>query len=153
MHRRYVIIVYSTTILPIFDYCDVVWGNCNLTSRSKLQGLQKRSARIILGTQSTASSEALLKQLNWIKLEERRKLHKAKLWSRLENHKAEGVNINLICHKDVHNYNTRNKNNFILPKPRTECLKRSFIYSGGKLWNSLTDSTKQSFKHWIWYYT
>ena len=48
------------------------------------------------------SSETLLKQLNWDKREERRKLHKAKLWFRLQNNKMEGVDISLSCHKDVH---------------------------------------------------
>ena len=42
-------LVYSTTILPILDYCDVVWDNCNVTSTQKLQRLQNRSARIIMG--------------------------------------------------------------------------------------------------------
>ena len=139
-------LVYSTTILPILDYCDVVWDNCNVTSSQKLQRLQNRSARIIMGTHVMTSSEVLLKQLNWDKLEERRKLHKARLWFRLQNNKMEGVNISLTCHKDVHNYNTRHKNDLKLPKPKTECLKRSFIYSGAKLWNSLSDDVKITFK-------
>ena len=42
-------LVYSATILPILDYCDVVWDNCNVTSTQKLQRLQNRSARIIMG--------------------------------------------------------------------------------------------------------
>ena len=134
----------AETILPILDYCDVVWDNCNVTSTQKLQRLQNRSAlRIIMGAHFMTSS---VKTLNWDKLEERRKLHKAKLWFRLQNNKMEGVDISLSCHKNVHNYNTRHKNDFKLPKPKTECLKRSFIYSGAKLWNSLSDDVKLSFK-------
>ena len=70
----------------------------------------------------------------WDRLEERRKLHKAKLW------------FSLSCHKYVHNYNTRHKNDFELPKHKTECLKRYFIYSGTKLWNSLSDDVELSLK-------
>ena len=31
--------LYNTTILPLFDYCDVAWDSCNVTSSAKLQRL------------------------------------------------------------------------------------------------------------------
>ena len=37
---------------------------------------------------------------------------------------------------DRHIYNTRRKENFVLQKPRTNFLKRSFKYSAIELWNS-----------------
>ena len=139
-------LVYNTTIQPILDYCDVVWGNCNLASSTKLQRLQNRSARIVLGTCQSIPSEDLLKWLNWVELEKRRKLHKAKLWHRLQNEQMEGVNISIVRHEEVHSYNTRHKNEFKLPKPKTESMKRTFLYSGAKLWNSLSDDVKVSFE-------
>ena len=101
---------------------------------------------IVLGTHQSIPSEDLLKRLNWVELEERRKLHKAKLWHRLQNEKMEGVNISIVRHEEVHSYNTRHKNDFKLPKPKTESMKRTFLYSGAKLWNSLLDDVKVSFE-------
>ena len=40
-------LIYSNTILPLFDYCDVVWDTCTINSKNKLQRLQNRAARII----------------------------------------------------------------------------------------------------------
>ena len=41
-------------------------------------------------------------------------------------------------------YGLRNSaNKLILPKPRTEYLKRSFSYSGAALWNSLPQALRE----------
>ena len=39
--------MYYLLVLPFFDYCDVVWGDCSKTLADKLQKLQNRAARII----------------------------------------------------------------------------------------------------------
>ena len=39
-------IIYKSLVLPYFDYCSMVWGNCNQTEQQKLQKLQNRAARI-----------------------------------------------------------------------------------------------------------
>ncbi|KAI8491282.1 hypothetical protein Bbelb_309150 [Branchiostoma belcheri] len=35
-------------ILPILDYCDMVWGSCGATKLQQLQILQNRAARVVL---------------------------------------------------------------------------------------------------------
>ena len=50
--RRYVpqntlLTTYNALIKPLFDYCDVVWGNLNITLTARLQKLQNRAARVI----------------------------------------------------------------------------------------------------------
>jgi hypothetical protein len=54
----------------------------------------------------------------------------------------EGINLDLTKHKEKHNYNTRNKEDLLLPKPRTNQLKRSFEYSAISTWNSLPPNIK-----------
>ena len=39
--------IYSSLLLPLFDYCDAVWANLNKGLSSKLQKLQNHAARII----------------------------------------------------------------------------------------------------------
>ena len=39
--------IYYSLVLPYFDYCDVVWGDCSKTRADKLQKLENRAARII----------------------------------------------------------------------------------------------------------
>ena len=54
--------IYQSLVQPYFDYCSLVWGNCNQTCKDKLQKLHNRAARVITGdTYDVRSSEILLK--------------------------------------------------------------------------------------------
>ena len=41
--------IYNALIQPLFDYCDIVWGNINEGLTDRLQKLQNRAARVIAG--------------------------------------------------------------------------------------------------------
>ena len=41
--------IYQSLVKPYFDYCSLVWGNCNQTCKDKLQKLHNRAARVITG--------------------------------------------------------------------------------------------------------
>jgi hypothetical protein len=47
---------YSGHILPLIDYCCVVWGNCSNEGLNRILKLQKRIARLILDQDPIASS-------------------------------------------------------------------------------------------------
>ena len=40
--------MYNSLILPIFDYCDVVWSSCNKADMESLESLQRRASKIIV---------------------------------------------------------------------------------------------------------
>ena len=40
-------LIYQPLIQPHFDYCNIVWGNCGITLRNKVQKLQNREARVL----------------------------------------------------------------------------------------------------------
>jgi hypothetical protein len=46
-------------ILPLIDYCCVVWGNCSNKGLNRILKLQKRTARLILDQDPIAPSEPL----------------------------------------------------------------------------------------------
>ena len=53
-------------VQPHFDYCQVVWGNCNATLASELQKLQQnRAARILTFSCYDAYANPLLDKLSW----------------------------------------------------------------------------------------
>ena len=37
--------MYNSLILPIFDYCDVVWSSCNKADMESLESLQRRASK------------------------------------------------------------------------------------------------------------
>ena len=125
--------VYKTIIEPLFDYCGVVWDTCGDVSALKLQRLQNRMGRIILSIDIHTPSVTVRTKLEWSTLQQRRKHHKAVLMYNCLNNQLEGIDASYIRHADIHGYNTRQKDDIILPKPRTNYLKYTFKYTSIKL--------------------
>ena len=60
--------VYNSLIQPHFDYCNVVWGNCNKGLSEKLQRLQNRAARILMSASYDSNLDDLFRALGWRRL-------------------------------------------------------------------------------------
>ena len=66
---------YNAIVQPHFNYCDVVWGNCNATLATIHQKLQNRVARILTFSSYNANADPFLDKLCWRKLADRRHSH------------------------------------------------------------------------------
>ena len=60
--------------------------------------------------------------------------------------------IEMVCDRHHHNTRSADSLNVVIPKPRLECFKRSFRFSGANVWNSLPQNLQNmqsvnSFKH------
>ena len=143
--QHVLILIYNALVLPLFDYCDVVWGNLNQGLSDRLQKLQNRAARIITKSDYSIRSIDILNKLNWDNLETRRFKHKATLMFKIRNNRAPNY-LNRYQQLSQHtHYNLRGQDtDLVLPKPKTEYLKKSFLYDGAKIWNNLPPSTKKS---------
>ena len=138
--------IYNSLIQPHFDYCSVVWGNCNKTLADKLQKLQNRAARVLKFSSYDTSADPLIRQLGWNKLDNQRKFHKAVMV-----HKSlHGLAPDYLCsmftdRSSITSYSLRDtEGKLAIPKPRTDYLKNSFSYSGAMLWNSLPMDLRQA---------
>ena len=129
-------LIYNAIVLPLFDYCDVVWDCCNASSKVKLQNLQNHARKVILKSESPQSK--------WLTLDERRRFHKAAFMYKCLHHEDNGFELYCTRRSEIHHHNTRRKNDFAIPKPKTEQLKRTFQYSGIQIWNSLPIDIKNS---------
>ena len=67
---------YNAYVLPHFDLCCVIWGNCTSVMEDKLVKLQKRAARAILDVDFTVPSETMFTHLKWMTFTERVVYHK-----------------------------------------------------------------------------
>jgi hypothetical protein len=134
--------IYQSLILPHFDYCSSVWDGLNISLSDKLQKLQNRAARVITKSNYDIRSSNILADLNWDKLVDRRKRQKLLLMFKIINKQAPQYLIDLFENRQP-SYALRNiQNKLALPKPRTEYLKRSFMYHGAKLWNDLPEELR-----------
>ncbi len=132
--------IYCALIQPYFDYCSPLWGVCNKQLKDKLQKFQNRAAGIIAGASFETRSADVLRSLAWDDLETRRCTIKSiLLYKVLNDYTGPNLKESLIWRNTRQtNYDLRSSlTDLTLPKPNREFLKKSFNYSGAKLWNSL----------------
>ena len=68
--------MYFTFIRPILEYADVVWDNCTQQQMNDLEKIQIEAGRIVSGATKLVALDRHYQELGWLKLSERRKLHK-----------------------------------------------------------------------------
>ena len=145
-------LIYSSVILPHFDYADIIWQSASKKYLDLLQKLQNRAGRIILRIDpySHTSTSYIHDILKWKKLSTRQKEHMHVMMFKIVNDLAPEYMILSFPIKS-HSYSLRSKGNLSLPRPKTNNCKRSFLYRGATMYNQLpahicTNSTVQSFK-------
>ena len=128
------LLFYNSYIQPCFDYCSTAWGYCSNTHIHKLF----RCERIILNNYDCSTSE-LLDSLNWLSVRDRISFTTGVLVYKSLNGLAPERLKNLfqLC-GGTHGYPLRNAGtDLIVPRPKSETLRKSFSYQGSVLWNTL----------------
>ena len=133
---------YNALVLPHFDYCCEVWDTIKLTLSDRLQKLQNRAARIIMGCKNEhGQSKLALAELQWKPLKERRTRFVASQMYKI-THDLAPKRLSDIFREtpSSRHFNLRGSSTKLyLPQPKTDNLKKSLSYRGAKLWNSLSD--------------
>ena len=138
--------VYNSLVRPHFNYCSEVWGIFGETQSKRLQKLQNRSARIITGMSNDADSKIALDALGWEPLNVERKKAKAKLMFKLLNDMGPKSLSSLFSYKNENtHYELRDISNaLVLPQPRTNNMKKSFVFDAALTWNSIPRDIRES---------
>ena len=68
--------LYKSMILPLLDYCYVIYDSCTMYESEQLDKLQRKASLLCTGAFRITSSEKLLKELGWPKLKNRRTSHR-----------------------------------------------------------------------------
>ena len=142
--RETLITMYSSLVLPYFDYCSTVWGSCGRGMCDRLQVLQNRASRVLTLSNYDRQSVEILDELGWDNLETRRIRQLATIVYKLisgamPNHLTQIF----TCTNSMYSYNLRNSTyNLFVPRPCTEAGKNSFRYRGAVLRDSLPGKVK-----------
>ena len=119
-----------------------------------LEKIQIEAGRIVSGTTNLVALDRLYQELGWLKLSERRKLHKLFLFYKMENGLAPDYLAELIQPhvRDKTSYSLRNADNLRQIHASSRSYYDSFLPSTIREWNKLPDDIKStpsllSFKH------
>ena len=122
--------LYHVFVLPILDYCDVVWTPSSVQHFKHLERLRSR----FNSPPSSINFSACLT------LAERRRYHAAIQVYRVL-HKLSPSYLNATFHYaaavDITLHTSRNLYHLFVPRVRTTLAKHSFYFRGTQIWNSL----------------
>ena len=132
--------IVQSLVLCHLDYCSTVWSSANCGELRKLQVVQNRAARLVLGCSMRASVTMMHNSLSWLTVQNRLSLNSIMLFKSVISHNVPVfIHDQIIFCNSTHRHNTRRASNgqLVIPGPRTNALKRSFIYRALSLWNIL----------------
>ena len=117
-------------------------GNCSAYLKEKFQKFQNRAGRIISGANYEINSADVLESLGWQTLKEKTYVTSLLIlmYKILNNRAALILKEQFTSGGDSpKSYNLRSRGTDLSPpNPKKDYLKKSFKYSGAKLWNSLS---------------
>ena len=137
--RRALCSLYKTMVLPIIEYCDVIYDNCTIKHSLALENTQRRAALVCTGAYRHTSNDSLLAELGWQPLRVRRQIHKLCLFYKIYNSLTPEYLHHWIPEPVVNQYRLRSTTNaaLLIPYSRLSSTRSAFVHSTVKLWNSL----------------
>ena len=154
------LLYYNAYINPHLEYCCIVWGNSSNFNTYKIEKLQRRACKLILGKDYTTLEDAR-NYLHVLSFEETIFIHKAKTMYKIATNSAPIYLNELFQMRDSGsnpnnsqlNLRSTSNRNFLIPKPKINLFKNSLSYSGALVLNSVplwiknSDSIKSFTKH------
>jgi hypothetical protein len=133
-------ILVQAVITSSLDYCNALYYDCNQTVIDQLQLIQNKACRTIFGLKKRDSVQAKLKQLHWLKIEQRIEFKILLLVYKSLN----GLAPVYLCELFIdHLAGSGRTSNLLMPKQHLQCT-RALQIAGPKLWNSLPNIIRNS---------
>ena len=130
----------NTLVMPLFDYCSIVWSNCNGVKSDSLQVLQNRLARVVLHADIMTPVRDLMNLMEWRLLKDKWDDHILIMtYKSLKCMTPVYISSKFKFTNTMHSKNTRNQssNTLIVPIWNNTQGKRTYHYRACKLWNEL----------------
>ena len=142
--------IYVTYIRPHFDYCDIIYdGNLTVSDSIRLcNTLQNRCARLVTGTLFRTSTNALLTDLGWERLETRHLIHRLLFFHRLYYNypplPSYLTSLMTDTRRNATGLQLRNAHLLSLPPIRLTSFRNSYIPATIRQWNLLPETLRNT---------
>jgi hypothetical protein len=137
--------LYCTLILPYINYGIIAWGSSCKTHLDKIYKLQKKAVRNISNSHYLSHSAPLFKKYNLLNVYDSYNLELCTFMYKHATNQLPDVFQNYFdVRSALHNYNTRNKDTYQIPKVKTCFAQKTIKTMGPKRWNPLTEDVKNS---------
>lgn len=139
----------DTLVLSQFNFCDVLYGSfLSYRNVKRIQMVQNSCLRFICGIRRRERISHRIKEIGWLDMDARRKLHCACMFHKVVLNKTPAYLYNKITFRtDVHNLNLRHRGVVMIPSHRTQFFKKGFSYKISKVYNNLPNFLKSTSIH------
>ena len=142
------VLTYKSYVQPIMEYACTVWG-CSNVNINAIQRLQNRAARIICSNFDIVNvrGEDLVRELKWQTVSQRINYYLSTLmYSSIHGNAPDYLcnSITMACESNDVNTRLSNTLKVELPTCKTNVFKKSFVYRGSVMWNSLPSVVHES---------
>ena len=135
----------ETYILSLFNYGDVLFHNITAKLSNKIQLVQNSCMRFIFGLRKYDHISHCFDKNKTLNMENRRLLHSLTLMHKISlGHAPEYLNNQIVRHSDLHQYNTRGRDNIAVPRVNSTTRSNTFFISIPKLYNELLPVINQN---------
>lgn len=133
--------VYNAFVLSRFRYLIPVWGTCGIINYNSMQVLQNKILKVIFNYDPLTHTVDLYENLKVWQLHKVLKFEQSKLIYRIINN-TQKSNINILFSRDIHNYNTRSRENVFHNNIRSNKGLNNPVYQASKEYDSLPENIK-----------
>ena len=146
LDRNSLELFYTSMIRPTMEYADVLWAGATQSDLAKLDRIQLEAARVVTGATARCNTSALLNDVNWLTLSERRRRHRLCLFFKIVNGLSPPYLLNIMPStvRARSKYNLRSADNISSSNARLRCSSTSFIHNTIGEWNILSLIQRQS---------
>ena len=156
INRKSLETIYFAYIRSLLEYTDVLWDNCTQQQCNEIEKIQLEAGRIVTGATKLVEIDEVYKELGWLKLSERRDLHKLFLFFKMNHGLSPLYLSNLLpLHVgELSSYRLWNADNYVGIHANTRAYAESFLPSTLQAWNNLPEAvqsadTLAAFKHFL----
>lgn len=137
----------DSLVLSHFTFCDVLYSSCLLSrDQKRIQYIQNYCVRMISGLRKYDTGiSAKLKEIKWLDMSERRRLHSLVLYNKIIFKKQPEYLYQKIKFRfEAHNLDLRHKFLLTPPTHKTTLFERSFSYNIAALYNDVPINLKSA---------
>jgi hypothetical protein len=143
--ERILFTLYCSLVLPYINYGILIWGKACKTYLEKIHKLQKWAVRTISNSHYRSHSAPLFHKYNILNVYSSYELEVGVfMYNFFNNLLPKSFNDFFTIRSDVHNYNTRNRNNCNQTRNKKVFTDKNIRTTGPILWNSLDDKIKHA---------
>ncbi len=144
--KSHVLTVYYSLVYPYLDYGITLWGTTHKTYINKIRIMQKKAIRIISNSKYNDHTEPLFKELKVLKLDDIKNLKISKCMFALHEGILPSPLMTMFrSNHEIHQHNTRNKNNPHIEPRKTNRASNSLRHTGPSVWYQIPSDIRQSF--------